>query len=437
MNEEKIRKKIYSALMEFFRSKKEKEKFIPGKSYVLYGGAVYDHKEIIAMVDSILDGWFGYGKSSEEFEAKLAKFIGTKTSVITNSGSSASLLSVAALCSHQFKGRLRPGDEVITPVLTFPTTFNPIIQYNLMPVVLDADLETYNINMKDLEKALSNKTRLIFLPHTLGLPNEMDAIMDFVEDHHLYLIEDCCDAIGSKYGGKMLGSFGTFSTYSFYPPHQITMGEGGAVATNDLLLAKILRSLRDWGRDCYCKWNETDPHGTCHARFKFKIDGIPYDHKYIFNNIGYNLKPVEFQAAMGIEQLKKLPEFVKIRKKNFRVLYKTFKRYENFLILPKILRKADVCPFSFPITLRDSTPFTRKEILDFLENNRIQTRLLFAGNIIRQPAYKDITYRAIGDLKNSDKIMKDSFFIGVYPGMTKEKLNYMISKIHEFFEKYY
>jgi len=435
VNESVIRERIKKMIIEFFNIKKKKSKFIPGKTRILYSIANYNEDEINAIIDTLLDGWFGLGKKAEEFERIFSQFFGREKAILVNSGSSANLLAVSSLCSEQFKEKINPGDEVITPAVTFPTTFNPIIQNNLKPVVVDVKLETYNLNVDFLESAVSEKTKLIVLPHTLGIPNEMDAIMDFIEDHNIFLIEDCCDALGSKYDNRLVGTFGIFSTFSFYPAHHMTLGEGGALLTDDLILNKIARSLRDWGRDCYCSWN-SPPEGECKSRFDFRIDNIPYDHKYIYSNIGYNLKPLELQAAMGLEQIKKLPDFIKSRKRNFNLLYNEIKNYEDFFILPEVPKKADVSWFSFPLTLRDNTPFNRQDIIRFLENNGIQTRLIFAGNILRQPAYRNINCKKIGDLKNSDKIMKDSFFIGIHPGMTKEMLNYIIAKFEEFIKKY-
>jgi len=437
IEEQKIRKKIYDILREFYRKKSDTE-FIPGTTRIQYAGAMFDDCEVIAMVDSILNGWFGLGRKGREFELMFSKYLGVVRTILINSGSSASLLALAALTSPYFRGRLRKGDEVITPAMTFPTTFNSIIQNNLSPVLLDVELGSYNISPGDLKKALSKKTKAIFLPHAFGIPNEMDVIMDFAEEHDLYVVEDNCDALGSIYGDKKTGSFGMLSTCSFYPAHHITMGEGGAVSLrdDDINLYRIIKSLRDWGRACYCEHDETNPNGACGRRFDFKINGIPYDHRYMYTHMGYNLKPLEFQAAMGIEQLKKLPHFIKKRKKNFKILYNEFQRYEEYFILPSWPAKSNPSWFCFPLTLRDGAPFSRREITLFLEKNGIQTRLFFAGNITRQPACKSIKYRSVGRLNNCDKIMKDSFFIGVYPGIDEEKMTYVLCKIQEFMGKY-
>ena len=437
MEEQKIREKIHKNIREFYR-KKSYQKFTPGITRIQYAGALFDEREVIALVDAILDGWFGLGKKGREFELMFSKYLGVARTVLTNSGSSATLLALAGLNSPYFRGRLKKGDEVITPAMTFPTTFNSIIQNNLCPVLLDVELGSYNINPNNLNNSLSKKTRAILLPHAFGIPNEMDVIMEFAEDHNLYVIEDNCDALDSIYNGKKTGSFGVLSTCSFYAAHHITMGEGGAISMRDdvINLYRIIKSLRDWGRACYCEHDDTNPNGACGRRFDLKINGIPYDHRYIYTHIGYNLKPLEFQAAMGIEQLKKLPSFIEKRKKNFEMLYNEFQEYEEYFILPSWPAKSDPSWFCFPLTIRDNTPFSRREITFFLEKNGIQTRLFFAGNIIRQPAYKNIKCRIVGKLTNSDKILKDSFFIGVYPGIDKERMDYIINEIGEFMKKY-
>jgi CDP-6-deoxy-D-xylo-4-hexulose-3-dehydrase len=431
--EQKVREEIFNVLQKWF-GKKSRVRSSKEAGLIQYAGAIFDECEVIAMIDSILNGWFGLGRKGREFESMFSKYLGVARTVLTNSGSSANLLALAALASPYFRDHIRKGDEVITPAMTFPTTFNSIVQNNLSPVLLDVELGSYNINPDDLEKALSKKTRAIFLPHAFGIPNEMNAIMEFAEEHDLYVIEDNCDALGSIYDGKKTGSFGVLSTCSFYPAHHITMGEGGAISIrdDDVNLYRIIKSLRDWGRACYCEHDETAPNGACGKRFDFKIGGISYDHRYMYTHIGYNLKPLEFQAAMGIEQLKKLPNFVEKRIKNFRALYDEFREYEEYFILPTWHAKSNPSWFCFPLTIRDNAPFSRKEITSFLEKNGIQTRLFFAGNIIRQPAYKNIKCRIAGELDNCDKIMKDSFFVGVYPGIDEGKMSYILNKVKEF-----
>ncbi len=435
--DEEAKKNFQKYLKEFYKDEKEKE-FIPESSRVQYAGAIFDENEVMSILNSVLDGWFGLGKSAREFESKFSDYIGAKRTVLTNSGSSANLLALSSLTSKEITTHLKKGDEVITTAMAFPTTLNPILQNGLIPVFLDVELGTYNVNPTDLEEALTDKTKLIFLAHAFGIPNEMDKIMKFAKDNDLFVIEDNCDALGSTYDNKKTGSFGTLSTCSFYPSHHITMGEGGSVSINsdDETLYRAIKSFRDWGRACYCSHDETSPNGACNKRLDFKVDGVPYDHRYVYTHRGYNLKPIELQAAMGIEQLKRLPEFIRKRKKNFKVLYEELKNYEDYFILPKVPKKADPSWFCFPITLKNNSPFERRDIISFLEKNKIQTRLFFAGNVTRQPAYKDMGHRVVGNLNNSNKIMKDSFFVGVYPGIDEERMSYMIGKIEEFMKKF-
>lgn len=303
MSEEKIKKQIYDGIKRIYKNRKHR--FVPGKTKIRYAGQVIDEKEIIAMVDSALGDWFGLGKHGDEFCSNFSKYLGSKYAILANSGSSANLLAVSALTSGQFSGRLNKGDEVITPAATFPTTVNPIVQNGLVPVFVDVELGTYNSNPGLIRDAISDKTKAIMIPHTLGNPNEMDAIMEIAEDKNLIVIEDSCDALGSKYKNKLCGTFGKMGTFSFYPAHHMTMGEGGAVVTNNAELKTIMQSIRDWGRACFCDWNETNPNGACKKRFDFEVDGMQYDHRYVYSNIGYNLKPLDLQAAIGVEQLKK------------------------------------------------------------------------------------------------------------------------------------
>lgn len=424
MSEDKIREDIRKNIALFCKQKHDV--FVPGKTRIRYSGAVYDEKEIGAMVDTILDGWFGLGKRGAEFERGLASLIGVKNALLANSGSSANLVAVSALLDKNIGGHLRPGDEVITPAVTFPTTFNPLLQNGLVPVVVDVNPETYNMDASDVAKAVTNRTKAIMLPHTLGNPNEMDAMMELAEKCDLFVIEDTCDALGSRYAGRMLGSFGDIATFSFYPAHHITMGEGGAAVTDDDLLAKTMVSIRDWGRACWCRTDQNLPEGACGNRFNFKINGVPYDHKYTYSRIGYNLKPTEIQAAMGVEQLKKLPQFIESRKRNFRFLYDSLREFEDVFIFPKSLPKADPCWFAFPLTIKDRSKLDRNDFVKALESRNIETRLMFAGNIIRQPAYVDSKYKVFGNLDNADRVMHSTFFLGVFPGMSKEKLGYIV-----------
>jgi len=433
--EEKIKKEIFDKVKELYKLKKSKEKFIPGETYINYAGRVFDEKEITSLVDSSLDFWLTAGRYAKQFEEDLAKFLGVKYCILVNSGSSANLLSLSALTSPDLEDkRLKPGDEVITTACGFPTTLNPIIQNNLIPIFIDVDIGTYNIQVDKIEKAISERTKAIFVGHTLGNPINLNKIMRIVKKYNLWFIEDNCDALGSKYDGKYTGTFGDISTCSFYPAHHITMGEGGAVLTNDPMLRKIILSFRDWGRDCWC---EPGHDNTCRKRFSWQLGELPfgYDHKYIYSHIGYNLKVTDMQAAVGVEQLKKLPKFIKVRRDNFNFLYNKLKKYKGYLILPEPTENSEPSWFGFPILVRENAPFTRDEIVRYLEKNKIATRMLFGGNLTRQPAYKGIKYKVIESLKNTDLVMNNLFWIGVYPGLTDEKLDYVIKVINKFIKE--
>ncbi|MDP2923784.1 MAG: lipopolysaccharide biosynthesis protein RfbH [Candidatus Omnitrophota bacterium] len=433
--ENKIRKKIFKLIEKLYKAKSANKKFIPGKSMINYAGRVYDSKELINLVDASLDFWLTAGRFAREFEKKLADFLGLKYCLLVNSGSSANLLAVTALTSPLLKERrLMAGDEVITTACGFPTTLNPIIQNNLTPVFIDIELGTYNINAQLIEKAISKKTKAIFIAHTLGNPSDLGAIKRIVKKYKLWFIEDNSDSLGSKYHGKYTGTFGDISTCSFYAPHHITMGEGGAVLTSNPSLKKLIVSFRDWGRDCWCN---TGHDNTCGRRFSQKFGSMPfgYDHKYIYSHIGYNLKVTDLQAAIGVVQLDKLPKFIEARRKNFVFLYNYLKDYEQFLILPRWLKNANPCWFGFPILVKESAPFSRAEIVDYLEKHKIATRMLFGGNLLRQPAYKNIKYRKIGDLKNTDLVMNNLFWIGVYPGLSHSMLGYMQDTVDNFFKE--
>jgi CDP-6-deoxy-D-xylo-4-hexulose-3-dehydrase len=355
-----------------------------------------------------------------------------------NSGSSANLVAMTALRSRRLERPLEPGDEVITPAMGFPTTVAPIVQNQLTPVFVDCELGTYNLDPTQLEPALSERTRAIFFAHTLGNPADMQAVMAFARTHDLYVIEDVCDALGSVYDGRMVGTFGHLSTLSFYPAHHITTGEGGAVVTDDPDLARIVQSVRDWGRDCHCRY-DSPPGGACGRRFDWLIPGLdePYDHRYLFVEIGYNLKMTDLQAAIGVAQLDKLPDFIAARKQNFARLYEGLKPYEEFLILPRWCAQADPAWFTFPISVRPDAPLSRRELTTFLEQRHIETRLLFSGNVVRQPGYLDIPHRVVGDLPNSDQVLRSTFFVGVYPGLDDARIAYILDTFADCFRPYF
>ncbi len=436
MEEDKLRAEIFEKIKLLYNQRKKAEEFVPGKSMINYAGRIYDENEIIKLVDSALDFWLTAGKYAEQFEEEFAKFLGVNFTLLTNSGSSANLLAISALTSSKLgEKRLKPGDEVITTACGFPTTLNPIIQNSLIPVFVDVKIGNYNINLDKIEEAISDKTKAMFIAHTLGNPADIEKISKIAKEHDIWFVEDNCDALGSKFDGKYTGTYGHISTFSFYPAHHITMGEGGALATNDPLLKELILSFRDWGRDCWC-----DPgcDNSCGKRFAWNLGDLPYgyDHKYIYSHIGYNLKVTDMQAAIGLEQLNKLPEFINARKDNFKKLKECLSHYRNYLILPEAIPKADPSWFGFPILVKDEAPFKRENFVKFLEDNKIATRMLFGGNLIRQPAYKDIEYRIFDSLENSDLVMNNLFWIGVYPGINKEKMNYMIEKIETFLKIY-
>ncbi len=430
-----LKREIFEKVAEFYSLEHGEQPFIPGQTKINYAGRVYDQHEMLAMVDAVLEFWLTMGRYAEEFEGELGKFLGASEVIFVNSGSSANLLAVATLCSKELRGHLEPGDEVITPAVTFPTTVAPLIQSGLIPVFVDCELGTYNLNVSTLEEAISESTKAIFVPHTLGNPCEMDEIMRLAEKWGLFVIEDACDALGSRFDDRHVGAFGHLGTLSFYPAHHITTGEGGAVITNDKKLAKIARSIRDWGRACWCEYNTSDPNGACKRRLEWKIPGLPdtYDHKYLYTNIGYNFRPTDIQAALGTVQLAKLPGFIEKRKHNFQRLFAGLRRYENHLILPHWSERADISWFAFPITVRPDATFTRQELVRWLEDARIETRLLFAGNILKQPGFRDMKCRQVGKLENSDLVMRNSFFIGVYPGLDEARIDYVLDKFKEFF----
>jgi CDP-6-deoxy-D-xylo-4-hexulose-3-dehydrase len=431
-----LRDQILDLIKKFYETRHLKEDFIPGETVIPFARRVYDEEEMVNLVDSALDFWLTAGRYAEDFERNFAQYMNTKHCILVNSGSSANLIALTALTSPKLGDkRLKPKDEVITVAAGFPTTVNPIVQNGLVPVFVDVKIGTYNIEINNLEKALSEKTRAIMIAHTLGNPFDLGAVKEFCDKHDLYLIEDCCDAVGSKYNGRLVGTFGDFATVSFYPAHHMTMGEGGAVLTNNSIYNKIATSFRDWGRDCFCG---PGCDNTCGRRFNTQYGDLPfgYDHKYVYSHIGYNLKVTDMQAAIGIAQLKKLPEFIKKRKENFKKLWKGLEKYQEYLLLPVASEKSDPSWFAFPITVKSNAPFTKNEIVKFLEENKIMTRQLFAGNLIKQPAYKGVEYRVVGDLKNTDFIMLNTFFIGVYPGIDELRMTYILKTFEKFFNKF-
>ena len=407
-------------------------KIIPGTDYISVTGKVLDKDDILAGVDATLDGWLTTGRYAKEFESSLAKYIGAKSSLLVNSGSSANLVAFYALTSPSLGSRaIKKGDEVITVAAGFPTTINPLIQFGCIPVFVDIDIPTYNIDASKIEEAISPKTKAIMIAHALGNPYNLDVIKEIVKKYNLWLIEDDCDSLGATYRGKKTGSFGDLATLSFYPAHHITMGEGGAVLVNNRKLQKAALSFRDWGRDCYC---ETGCDNTCNKRFDWKLGDLPegYDHKYIYSHIGFNLKVTDTQAAIGLSQLAKADTFVEIRRKNHKTLYKLFKRLEEHFILPEATKNSFPSWFGFMLTIRDSKKTNRNELIQFLESNKIGTRLFFGGNIIKQPAYENLEKRVVGSLLNSDKVMNNSFWIGVWPGLNENHLEYIFEKVNEF-----
>lgn len=431
----RIKQRIFDNVKEFYKVYHRIDSTKKSIERIPYAGRVYDETEIINLVDSALDFWLTAGKYADKFQKGLANFLGVKYCLLTNSGSSANLLAISALTSPLLKNRqLKPGDEVITTACGFPTMLNPILQNNLVPVFVDVELGTYNIKPEIIEEAITKKTKAIFIAHTLGNPVNLEKIMRVAKKYNLWLCEDNCDSLGSKYKGKYTGTFGDISTSSFYPAHHITMGEGGAVLTNNPLLRKIIMSFRDWGRDCWC--NPGDDN-TCNKRFSQKFGDLPYgyDHKYVYSHIGYNLKVTDMQAAIGVAQLKKLPRFIKARKKNFAIFMKHLKEYNKYLILPEATKSSDPSWFGFPILVREDAPFSRNDIVNYLEQNKIATRMLFGGNLTKQPAYKNTKYKVSGNLNNTDLVMNNLFWIGVYPGLTKEMLNYVCKQFDTFFSK--
>ena len=405
------------------------KKIIPGLDYISVTGKVIDHNDILAGVDATLDGWLTTGRYAKEFESNLATYIGAKSSLLVNSGSSANLVAFYALTSPSLRSRaIKKGDEVITVAAGFPTTINPLIQFGCIPVFVDIDIPTYNIDANKIEAAISSKTKAIMIAHALGNPFNLDVICALAKKYNLWLIEDDCDSLGATYNDKKTGSFGDLATLSFYPAHHITMGEGGAVLVNNRRLQTPALSFRDWGRDCYC---ETGCDNTCNKRFGWKSGDLPegYDHKYIYSHIGFNLKVTDSQAAIGLSQLAKADSFIAKRRENHKLLYDLFKPLEEHFILPEATKNSNPSWFGFMLTIRDPKKINRNKLVQYLENNKIGTRLFFGGNMIKQPAYINIEKRIVGTLDNSDKAMNDSFWLGVWPGLSEKHLIYIVDKV--------
>ena len=430
-----LREKILELISEYHEISHNNNKFVPGKTIVPVSGKVYDDYDLQMLASSSLDFWLTSGRFNAAFENELGKFLKMNYVLTTNSGSSANLLALTALTSNQFENSaLQEGDEVISVAAGFPTTINPILQNNLTPVFVDVEIPTYVINSKLIEKAITDKTKAIMIAHTLGNCFDVKKISKIAKENNLWLIEDCCDALGSTVNNQHVGSFGDVSTCSFYPAHHITMGEGGAVFTNNSQINRIVESLRDWGRDCFCAPGKSN---TCGKRFGWKLGELPegYDHKYTYSNLGYNLKITDMQAAVGLAQIKHLPEFIKKRKENFIFLKNALSELSEYIILPEATKNSEPSWFGFPITIKENKLYKKDELILFLSKSLIDTRPLFAGNITKQPYIKNYQYKIASSLEKTDLIMNNSFWIGVYPGITKDMLEYVVTKFKEFFKK--
>jgi CDP-6-deoxy-D-xylo-4-hexulose-3-dehydrase len=431
LRSEVLREQIRDLVTQYHAEAFPGHNFIPGQSHVPVSGKVFDAEDIQYAVDASLDFWLTTGRFAEQFERQFARTMGVRDARLVNSGSSANLVALSALTSASLGERsLKSGDEVITVAAGFPTTVNPIIQNNLVPVFVDVQLESYDIDVSQLDAALSDRSRAVMVAHTLGNPFDLDAVTAFCKKHGLWLIEDCCDAVGATYKGQGVGTFGDISTASFYPAHHVTMGEGGAVMTQQPALTKLIESFRDWGRDCWCAPGKDN---TCGKRFDWQLGELPcgYDHKYIYSHIGYNLKLSDMQAAVGVSQLKKLPGFIGARRANFRRLYEGLSDLQEFFSLPKATADSDPSWFGFPIAVKPESRLNREQVVQMLERRKIGTRLLFGGNLLRQPAYLNSKYRKIGDLPKTDYVMNNVFWIGVYPGLTEDMIDYVIDSMHK------
>ena len=429
---EALRQQILALVQEYYEAEHSQHPFTPGETEVPVSGRVFDAAEMVNLVDSSLEFWLTTGRYAEQFERDFARWMGVRHVILCNSGSSANLLALSALTSPKLAERqILPGDEVITVAAGFPTTVNPIVQNQLTPVFLDVELGTYNVDVSLLETAVSPRTKAIMIAHTLGNPFNLDAVLAVANKHNLWLIEDNCDAVGATYNGRLTGSFGHLSTVSFYPAHHITMGEGGSILTRHAQLKKLVESFRDWGRDCWCAPGVAN---TCGKRFEWQLGELPegYDHKYIYSHIGYNLKMTDMQAAIGVAQLDKLSGFITARKRNWQLLYDGLKQHEEYFILPEATPNSDPSWFGFLLTVRPDAPFSRNELIQFLEANQVATRLLFSGNITRQPAYQNVSYRVVGNLTNTDTVMNHTFWIGVYPKITPSMVEYVLTTFARF-----
>jgi CDP-6-deoxy-D-xylo-4-hexulose-3-dehydrase len=436
MNENilEIKDKILDLVKNYSNINFKEKEFIPGVSDVPVSGKVIGTLELQNMVEASLDGWLTTGRFNQQFEEKLSKFLEIKCLLTVNSGSSANLIAFSTLTSPKLKDRaIQRGDEVISVAAGFPTTVNPIVQFGAIPVFVDVKIPTYNIDENLVESAITSKTKAIMIAHTLGNPFNVKKIKEICEKYNLWLIEDCCDSLGSKFDNQNVGTFGDLATLSFYPAHHITMGEGGAIYTNNRRLERIAESFRDWGRDCYC---EPGKDNTCKKRFGWQLGDLPfgYDHKYTYSHLGYNMKITDMQAACGLAQLDSLNAFISKRKNNFNFLYKNLKNLEEFLILPEPEENSEPSWFGFPLTLKKNHQYKRQNIIKYLNDSKIGTRLLFSGNLIKQPYMKNINFKVHGDLKNTDLVMENTFWIGLYPGLHNKHLDYTVNKISNFFK---
>ncbi len=430
--QQEIRKKIAVLVEDYAQLKYTAQTFKPGETVIPPSGKVLDAAELKSMVEASLDGWLTTGRFNDAFEKKLRDFLGVKFLITTNSGSSANLLAFSALTSPKLQDRaIKSGDEVISVAAGFPTTVNPVLQFAAVPVFVDVDIATHNIDVTKIEAAISPKTKAIMLAHSLGNPFNLKVILEICKKYNLWLIEDNCDSLGSRYNGQLTGTFGDIGTLSFYPAHHITMGEGGAVFTNNADLKMIIESFRDWGRDCYCQPGKDN---TCGKRFCWKLGDLPegYDHKYTYAHAGYNLKITDMQAACGLAQMDKLEGFIQARKDNFKFLYERLQSCQDFLILPEATPNSDPSWFGFLMTIKPEANIRRVDLLSYLDQEKIGTRLLFAGNLTRQPYMQGRNYRVSGDLTHTDTVMNDSFWVGVYPGLTEEMLDFTATKIESF-----